>query len=242
MIHRSHRIILVLLVLVLLIGCTHSDTLEMNSVIKYDSLTVTKENCEDLKIDNTTPYEELITKTVDIHTFAQRYNPFGKRNINDVKEYVGIECLRNTDEGALYSVHKVKQGGLLYVFYDNYDWNKNLANKSIIRWFYVRERLSFSDFENLTEGVDTIDDVIKINESEQIFLNIYRAYPEFFGEEVLYTNHYLKDGILDIKYKLIDGKLIFSEMHLTKNFDCPDLDEPIYYPYNARILGFDWAK
>ena len=242
MIHRVHGIIVVLLVLVLLIGCTHSDTLEMNYVIEYNAPTVTIENCEDLKIDNTTPYEKLITKTVDIHMFAQRYNPLGKRNISDIIENVGIECLRNTDEGALYSVHKVKQGGLLYVFYDNYDLNKNLANKSIIRWFYVRERLSFSDFENLTEGVDTIDDVIKINESEQIFLNIYRSYPNFIEEEVLYTTHYLEDGILDVAYKLVDGKLIFSDKHLTKNFDCPDLDEAIYHPYNACILDIDWLE
>lgn len=242
MIYRAHGIIVVLLALVLLIGCTHSDTLEMNYVVEYGPPTVTKENCEDLKIDNTTPYEELITETVDIHMFAQRYDPFGKRNIADVEEYIGIECLRNTDEGALYSVHKVKQGGLLYVFYDNYDWNKNLTNRSIIRWFYVRERLSFSDFENLTEGIDTIDDVIKINESEQIFLNIYRAYPNFIGEEVLYTTHYLEDGILDVMYKLIDGKLIFTDIYLTENFDCPDLDESKYYPYNARILDIDWPK
>lgn len=242
MIHRVHRIIVVLLVLVSLIGCTHSDTLEMNYVIEYNTPTVTKENCEDLKIDNTTPYEELITKTVDIHMFAQRYNPLGKRNINDVQEYVGIECLRNTDEGAWYSVHKVKQGGLLYVFYDNYDRNKKFSNKSIIRWFYVRERLSFSDFENLNEGVDTIDDVIKINEAEQIFLNIYRAYPDFIGEDVLYTTHYLEDGILEVGYKLVDGKLIFSDIYLTGNFDCPDLDEAKHHPYNARILDMDWLE
>ena len=242
MINKVHRIVVVLLVLVSLIGCTHSDALEMNYVIEYNTPTVTKENCEDLKIDNSTPYEELITKTVDIHMFAQRYNPFGKRNISDVKEYVGIECLRNTDEGALYSVHKVKQGGLLYVFYDNYDWNKNLTKKSIIRWFYVREQLSFSDFENLNEGVDTIDDVIKINESEQIFLNIYRAYPDFIGEDVLYTTHYLGDGILDVAYKSVDGELIFSDIYLTENFDCPDLDESRYHPYNARILDIDWLE
>ena len=242
MINKVHRIVVVLLVLVSLIGCTHLDALEMNYVIEYNTPTVTKENCEDLKIDNSTPYEELITKTVDIHMFAQRYNPFGKRNISDVKEYVGIECLRNTDEGALYSVHKVKQGGLLYVFYDNYDWNKNLTKKSIIRWFYVREQLSFSDFENLNEGVDTIDDVIKINESEQIFLNIYRAYPDFIGEEVLYTTHYLEDGILDVAYKSVDGELIFSDIYLTENFDCPDLDESRYHPYNARILDIDWLE
>ena len=242
MIRRVHRIIVVLLVLVSLIGCTQSDTLEMNYVIEYNSPTVTKENCDDLKIDNTTPYEELITKTVDIHMFAQRYDPLGKRNINDVKECVGIECLRNTDEGALYSVHKVKQGGLLYVFYDNYDWNKNLTNRNIIRWFYVREQLSFSDFETLNKSVDTIDDVIAINKAEQIYLNIYLAAPSYWDKEVLYTTHYLKDGILEVVYKLVDGKLIFSDIYLTENFDCPDLDESRYHPYNARILDIDWMK
>ena len=242
MICRAHRIIVVLLVLVLLIGCTHSDDLEMDYVIDYYPPTVTEENCENLKIDNTTPYEELITKTVDIHMFAQRYNPFGKRNISDVKEYVGIECLRNTDEGALYSVHKVKQGGLLYVFYDNYDWKKSLANKSIIRWFYVRERLSFSDFKALDKGIDTIDDAIAINKAEQIYLNIFRAAPAYWDKEVLYTTHYLEDGILEVGYKLIDGKLIFTDLYLTENFDCPDLDESKYYPYNARILDIDWLE
>ncbi|MBR2040569.1 MAG: hypothetical protein IJ948_04245, partial [Clostridia bacterium] len=62
------------------------------------------------------------------------------------------------------------------------------------------------------------------------------------GEEVLYTTHYLEDGILDVMYKLIDGKLIFTDIYLTENFDCPDLDESKYYPYNARILDIDWPK
>ena len=44
MIYRAHGIIVVLLALVLLIGCTHSDTLEMNYVVEYGPPTVTKEN------------------------------------------------------------------------------------------------------------------------------------------------------------------------------------------------------
>ncbi len=192
-----------------------------------------------MSVANTTDYDKLITKKVDIHTFAQRYEPYGDRTMYDVAENVGIECLRKINNNALYSVHKVKQGGLLYVFY-NYGLGHN---GSIIRWFYVRQRLSFSDFENLTKDKSTIDDVIKINESEQIYLNIYRAHPEtWVPEETLYTTHYLEDGILDVGYKLVDGKLIFSDIYLTENFDLRDLTDSRTYSYDAHILDIDWPK
>ena len=91
--------------------------------------------------DNTTPYEELITKTVDIHAFAQNFDITGdRRGIDDVMEFIGVECLRETETGALYSVHKVEQGGLLYIFYDNQEWLTEIKTNGIKVWFYVRER------------------------------------------------------------------------------------------------------
>lgn len=238
MINSVHRIITILLVLILLVGCSNSNNLEKDYVIDYYSTTVLDGNLEDFKIDNTTSYEELIKKEVDIHTFAQRYEPYGNKTIYDVAENIGIECLRKIDGGALYSIHKVKQGGLLYVFY-----NYNIGYEGAInRWFYVRERLSFSNFENLIKNKNSIEDVIKINESEQIYFNIYRAHPRDWEEEILYTMHYLEDGILDVAYKLVDGKLLFSDMHLTEDFDCPDLDAPLQYTYDAQILDTDWPK
>ncbi len=240
MINSVHRIITILLVLISLVGCVDSNNLERNYVVDYYSTTVIDGSIEDFKTDNTTPYEELITKEVDIHSFAQRYDPFGiGRTIYDVAENIGIECLRKINNNALYSVHKVKQGGLLYVFY-----NYNLGNNGDInRWFYVRQRLSFSDFENLTKDKSTIEDVIKINESEQIYLNIYHAHPvAWVPEEVLCTTHYLEDGILDIAYKLVDGELLFSDINLTEDFDCPDMGDARYSPYDAHILDADWPK
>lgn len=238
MINGAHRIITVLLVFILLVGCSNSNNLEKDYVIDYYSATTLYGNLEDFEIDNTTPYEELITKEVDIHTFAQRYEPYGNRTIYDVAENLGIECLRKIDGGAFYSVHRVKQGGLLYVFY-----NYNIGYEgNINRWFYVRERLSFSDFQNLIKNKDSIDDVIKVNESEQIYLNIYNAHPGDWEKEMLYTMHYLEDGIMDVSYQLVDGKLIFSDMHLTEDFNCPDLDSPRQYPYDAHILDIDWPR
>ena len=242
MVCKTHKIALILLVLILVAGCTHTHTLEMSYVLEYDTSTIPVNDSIDFKIDNTTPYQELITKTVDIHAFAQRYSPNGKRTIDDVMGKFGIECLRETEEGALYSIHKVLQGGLLYVFYNNYDWDIDISGNSILRWFYVRERLSSSDFYALTENVDTIDDVIQIDKTEQIFLNIYQADPMHWDEGIVCTTHYLEDGLLDIGYKLEDGKLVFTASILTENFDLRDMDEPVHHPYSARIFDADWVK
>lgn len=240
MTYKTH-ITALILVLILLVGCTRSQTLEMNYVVEYGPLTFSESDGEILKIDNTTPYEELITKTVDIHAFAQLFDPFGMcRDIDDVNAYAGIECLRKTEAGALYSVHKVEQGGLLYVFY--HDKGEEIAGNDIVRWFYVAKLLSSSDFETLTTGVTTIDDVIRINPAEQIFLNIYRAYPNLILEGWLHTNHYLKNGVLNIGYEMVDGKLVLFDTQLAEDFDCHDMKESMYRAYDARILDIDWLK
>ena len=241
---KAHRIGLLVVMLSLLVGCAKPAKLEKDYVLDYNTPSAVVDDPSVFKIDNTTPYQKLITKELDIHAFAQRYSPVGDRDIDDVMENFGIECLRKTEAGAIYSVHKVTQGGLLYVFYDNFDWDTELAGNSIVRWFYVRDRLTSSDFDGLTEKTDTIDDVIKINETEQIFLNIYRADPQtwtkLWGE--FFTTAYLEDGILDIGYKLVDGEFVLEVKLLTKNFDLPDLGAPVHIPYDARILDMDWVE
>ncbi len=239
---RTHKLGLILLALVLLVGCARSGDLEASYVLHYyDEPTTSADDSVVFHIDNTTPYEELITKTVDIHEFVQYYKPcVGGRDINDVMARFGIECLRKTDAGALYSVHKVKQGGLIYVFYNT---NIHYEDKDgIRRWFYVRDRLSFADFDEFEENVATIEDVIKVNGVEQIFLNVYHADPLFFEEGKLYTSHYLTDGILDVMYTEQDGKLVLAAKHLTEGFDLRDADAAKDIPYDAHILEMDWVK
>ena len=194
--------------------------------------------------DNTTPYEELITKTVDIHAFAQYFDIVGDgRGIDDVMEFIGVECLRETETGALYSVHKVEQGGLLYIFYDNQEWLTEIKTNGIKVWFYVRERVSSSDFASLQKNVSTIEDVIEIDEVDQIFLNCYRADPEYqYDGKHLYTVHYLEDGIYLILYELIGGELIFTDDYFADNFDLPIQTESRYHPYYAQVLEMDMVE
>ena len=195
------------------------------------------------QVNNTTPYQELITKTVDIHQFAQYFDHSGGRGIDEVMEFIGVECLRETEAGALYSVHKVEQGGLLYIFYYNHDWEPEIRTNGIRGWFYVRERLSISDFGSLQENVSTIEDVIEINEVEQIFLNCYQADPMSCGLGTdLYTYHYLEDGIYAMRYDLIDEKLVLTDHILVEDFDIPFTRESQYSPYYARILEMDWVE
>ena len=130
---------------------------------RYDAIVVSQDYGV-FPVDNTTPYQELITKTVDIHNFASYFDQIGGRGIDDVMEFMGVECLRETEAGALYSVHKVEQGGLLYIFYSNQEQETEIRTNSIWAWFYVRERIYFSDFDSLQSGVSTIEDVIEINE------------------------------------------------------------------------------
>lgn len=68
-------------------------------------------------------------------------------------------------------------------------------------------------------------------------LYIYGKY-----EGLLCSTHYLKDGIIDIAYKLVDDKLVLTDTILTEDFDCRDLDASRHYPYNARILDIDWLE
>ena len=194
--------------------------------------------------DNTTPYEELITKTVDIHAFAQYFDIVGDgRGIDDVMEFIGVECLRETETGALYSVHKVEQGGLLYIFYDNQEWLTEIKTNGIKVWFYVRERVSSSDFASLQKNVSTIEDVIEIDEVDQIFLNCYRADPEYqYHGTTLVTCHYLEDGLYAIQYDLIGGELIFTDDYFTDNFDVPFQTESRYHPYYAQVLEMDMVE
>lgn len=260
--NKNVRILgLITIISMLLIGCTNVnpnlDTLEDTSTIEkansleesyelkiYDDIEITQDYGV-FQADNTTPYEELITKNVDIHTFVQNFDMFGTgRGIDDVMEFIGVECLRET-ENAIYSVHKVEQGGLLYIFYRNDPWRTEITDNGILRWYYVRERLSFSDFDYLEENVTTIEESIQFNEVEQIFLNCYKADPTFQCEPTgsfLYTELYLEDGILGIKYDLVDGELVVSQYGIIEDYDMSGYVASRSYPYDAKILDRDWAE
>ena len=262
---KMQKLGLLAIVLTLLVGCTNAnpDTGNLEDTSTTEEIGITEKTHplekryemkinDDIEItqdygvfqtDNTTPYEELITKTVDIRAFAQNFEISGGRGIDDVMEFIGVECLRETETGALYSVHKVEQGGLLYIFYDNKEWLTEIKTNGIKVWFYVRERVSSTDFASLQKNVSTIEDVIEIDEVDQIFLNCYRADPEYqYDGKHLHTVHYLEDGIYLILYELIGGELIFTDDYFADNFDLPIQTESRYHPYYAQVLEMDMVE
>ena len=196
------------------------------------------------RIDNSTPYQELITKKIDIQSFLQKYHPDAADPISNpprlmttVDQDFGIECLRQTEAGALYSIHQVKQGGLLYVFYQTQSYENTGKYVSIKYWYYVKKALSYADFSEVTEGMP-LKDVKKIDPVTNFYTD--RAYtPDnvFFP----YSYHYLKDGILLIGYTETDkGQVVKG----TKFFPDFQIEEPFYQSqkvelYDGHLLPID---
>ena len=257
---RAQRLGLIAMVLTLLVGCANvspnsgaseeSETSEKTVSLEANYEMKTSEEIEitqdySFQIDNKTPYQELLTKTVDIHTFAQTFDMYGTgRGIDDVMEVIGVECLRKTSGGALYSIHKVEQGGLLYIFYNYEDKSAEIKTNEIRHWFYVMKRQSSAEIMDLKGKGATIEDVIKINGAEQIYLNCYSADPKIqSGEEgVLTTYHYFTDGILELRYYYIQGELVCVPYHLEINFGLRDRKDEESSPYKALIYGMDWVE
>ncbi|MBQ4153013.1 MAG: hypothetical protein IJD11_01535 [Oscillospiraceae bacterium] len=182
------------------------------------------------QVDNKTPYRQLLTKKVDIHAFTEKYcAEYGivSGRICDIANDIGIECLRQLSEKQLYSIHPVKQGGLLYIFYSYIDSLGFLAKDS----YYVQKRLSSGDFSaiRLDSEIGTLK---QIDPTAQIWENLYTADPSrstFFG---CLTHHYLTDGILEVGLKPKDGvlKVFLCSFH-------PFSSDPAAYP--QKIMDQD---
>ncbi len=203
---------------------------------------------ENVSVDNVTSANELITQELDIHDFVQTHvfpSTYLRAyvDVNEMSLDYGVECLRKTQAGALYSVHRVKQGGWLYVFYHTY--NPDLLRSQINHWFYVTEWLSFEDFSSLKKGKSTIEDAIAICDSIQIAKNIYvsskeDSWWENVDDNQVFYKIYLKDGISTLTFKIQGDSLIFMDIVHDSNFDLQDFSLSRSYPYDARLLDSDF--
>ena len=124
------------------------------------------------KIDNKTPYDKLITTTIDLNAFLSlRIPPSWNPSLPDcplagylMQDYVEkfpVQCLRKNVKGTVYSVQKVKQGGLLYVFYDLGDPEPTPGYRatSIWSWCYVTNLRSRKEFSSIIDDKSTIEDL-----------------------------------------------------------------------------------
>lgn len=196
-------------------------------------------------INNKSMHDSVKTQSVNIHCFVQRYTGAARPYVHYMGELlndIGIGALRETEEGALYSIYSVDQGGKLLVFYNNEEWREETADRPILRWFYVREELCFNDFKELIENRSSMEEVIHVDETEQIFENIW------FGDwpaeeqkpEEFVTWHYLSDGILELWYRQEKGDAVVFDYVWKPDFDLEDWQAETHTPYNARVLDIDW--
>lgn len=183
-------------------------------------------------IDNSTPMEPS-EEAIDIHSVVEKYL-LDSQNVclSDIAAGMGIDTLRETEGGALYSVHPVKQGGRLFIFYVKEE------NNRLMQWFYVNKSLSYKDFEKIQDGV-SIDDVKKVDPATQIFENIYFANEDWKRDGCAMSWHYLSDGILELGYKIENNKLILFFQQFSSDFEVHRYNADKSPIYDGHILPID---
>ena len=196
------------------------------------------------RIDNATPYQDLITHETDIVAFIQRFDPeplnkFNGRfpRIEEVDDAIGIECLRNPREGTLYSVHEITQGGLMYLFY------RTLRDGEIqaFNYYYVKARLSSEDFAAILAWERlSIEEVAEIDPSVYVFIDHLHSVQYILP--VLYrTYHYLSDGTLSICFEYLDSDGVYGSClrNYRDDFNISLYVEAHPSEYDGRILPMD---
>lgn len=162
-----------------------------------------------LPINNELPYDRLITRSVGLNEFIEKLYVYPLSTnlgyyLYDVHKAIGIECLRETEQGNLYSVHKVSEGGLLYIFYARI---AHPAYMKVTGWYYVRKRVASSDFEQIKKG-SAFKDVVDIDPAAVVYENIYNSNAFLFNLKAvgLDTYHFMSDGVLKLHFVLKESE------------------------------------
>ena len=204
------------------------------------------------RLNQQTEYKKLLTKIIDIDVYLQTY--FNDPNatcmvemptIKQMEEDFGIECLRKNPAGNYYSVHEVKQGGLLYVFYK--PWIQPGAEYlKIYNWLYAQKTLSFQNFSAVKEGsayqaVEQLDPVVVAAYTNR--MEIYNQQRESQDEtKSMYSMHYLQDGIISVFSVLRDGAMVVTRVDYRPDFQVDYYWEGRMPKYNGRILPQDYPR
>ena len=180
-------------------------------------------------IDNNVSYKSLWNPPVDIHYVAQYYLHDvwdGGVTMKMVSDEIGIDCLRSTETGSIYSVHRILQGGLLYIFYYGYD-DEALEEYNVSGAYYATQKLSYKDFSHIKEG-DTIEDIIKVDPTAVLYKNLYYSDLYSYNPVGICTYHYLEDGILHFAISTKDGEMgKIMDIYYSKDY--------IHEPFTATV-------
>ncbi len=196
-------------------------------------------------INNADPYDELITTECSIHDFIAAFtgkNVYGQGTMAEVDSCMPIECLRFPEGGTLYSIHKVREGGVLYIFYETrlFEQTNDLQDATILRWFYVQKNLSSDDYKD----AQSIKDIAEIDATGEIFENIcYEDMDRWSADDYRFASwHYVSDGIYEIAYEYKNGELKIFHSRLLTDFSLENLYEPTSDECTAKIWEFDWVN
>ncbi len=241
---KRMMVCLVVVSMVFFGGCQKNQLVAKYVISDQESKTYEFDQNISSLIDNTSTQDSVEIPSIDIHYFVQKYCPFTlpyTYRMSELANDRGLGLLRETEEGALYSVYPVDQGGKLLVFYNNEEWREKTDDRPIMRWFYVREDLCFDDFKELIENKSSIEEVIRVDETEQIFKNLWfgewlsrEPKPEQFG-----SWHYLSDGILELVYEKDEERAALVDYAWHPDFQLDDWQAAMYTPYNAQVLDAD---
>lgn len=236
---KRFLIILLVLFMFLLSSCNNSPDTNFSST--YDTTENKSENVQqnrDIdkileKIDNTKSYNDSIKNTVDIDDFTDFIKHIGYNfSIEDFNSRYPIECLRKPRNNVLYSVHKTENGGLIYVFFTRSDSEKSYR---LICWYYVEENLKYKDFKSIKNGVNTIEDVEKIDPTASV-------HKKLIDDSTLRFEHYLSNGIMTVLYKKENGKFLVENIEFSKKFISDSVGYSDGSGFEAKIFDIDFKE
>lgn len=196
-------------------------------------------------VDNETPWQELITVSYDINDmmeqlFLEPYLRFTTEYITvaELHAVFPIQCVRENEDGFVYFVYQIEQGGLLYVFL-----SPDLEGgppTTLREWFYVDGNRSYADFSSIEEG-DTLEDVKKIDPTVQIYENMMDVDRERVEGMGANSYHYLTDGLLLIGYRYESGEYrIYGTVYLD-DYEV-GTNRSIGYNITCPVLSIDRVK
>jgi len=134
-------------------------------------------------------------------------------SLDHVRAYVSVSQLRpisvvGSNSGSkFYSTHDSSSGGRLFVFYG---WGPEVYSADYS--CFIAKSLFMKDFDELTEGSSTLEDVEKIDPAAKVnFFNRDATEPNYYvsfldqsglwGDYDYYSVHAARDGIVNIGYQ-----------------------------------------
>ena len=176
-----------------------ADSLSTSSIITNSQMIKTKQI---LDKSSTEDYKKLIQKSYSEQELIDLLSYCETDNFNTMLYYLNdffpIECIRSFTESCTYCIYKLKEGGLLYVFFHG-DYTGDPQKRETLLFtnyiFVVKESLTKNDFKKIKVG-SRLKDVEAVDSGTKTINSINNQY---LTSKVTY--HLVKDGFVKIKYE-----------------------------------------